>query len=137
MISKNMKNSWKADKDQQIPREILYSLKEVSRENSSGAPVTSKTNAILAVVVPDSNNSYSYSYYTYKNNCCDSKCRTLKTNTLFDILKNNMFNIIDANKNDCNSGSTIWHGDSSYLASVEWDDFINDMDTYINKAYEI
>ena len=135
MISKNMKNIWKDDKNQWIPREISYSLKEVSRVNSSGTSVTSKSNAVLAIVVPDISNSYTY--YTYGNTCCDTKCTTLRTDTLFNILKNNMFNIIDADKNDCNNGSTIWYGNNSYITSVKWDDFIKDMNKYIDKAYEI
>lgn len=135
MISPSMKELLKKDNDQWIPREISYCLKETSRVNANGDPITSKTNAMLAVVVPDQNNSYDY--YTYKNNCCDSSCRILKTNTLFDILKNNMFNLKDAPKKDCDNGSTIWYGDSSYVSSVIWDDFIKDMDKYIDKAYEI
>lgn len=64
MISPNMKEPFKSDKDQWIPREISYCLKEQSRANSNGDPITSKTNAMLAVVVPDQNNLYNY--YTYK-----------------------------------------------------------------------
>jgi hypothetical protein len=135
LISKNMKDIFKAEKNQWIPREISYSLKETSRIDSSGNSVTSKTNAMLAVVIPD--RSGSYRYYTYMNNCCDTKCRTLLTNTLFTILRKNMFNLKEPDKSDCQSGSTIYHGDSSYITSVEWDTFINDVDTYINKAYEI
>ncbi len=135
MISKNMKVIWKNDKDQWIPREISYSLKEVSRVDASGNYILSKSNAILAIVVPDCNNSYTY--YTYRNDCCNSKCRTLKSDTLFNILKNNMFNIIETNNNRCSNGSTIWYGESSYITYVNWDDFIKDMDKYINKAYEI
>lgn len=135
MISPNMKESFKQDKNQWIPREISYCLKETSRVNSNGDSVTSKTNAMLAVVVPDKNNSYDY--YTYKNNCCNSGCRILKTNTLFDILKNNMFNLKNPSKKDCDNGSTIWYGDSSYIPSVIWDDFIKDIDKYIEKAYDI
>lgn len=135
MISKNMKESFMDDKDQWIPWEISYSLKEVSRKNSSGTPVTSKTNAMLAIVVPDKNNSYSY--YTYKNTCCTTGCRTLKTDTLFNILKKNMFNIKDADTKNCTTGSKIYYGDSSYIPSVCWNDFIADIDTYIDKAYEL
>lgn len=135
LISKNMKDSFKLEKNQWIPREISYSLKETSRKDSSGKSVTSKTNAMLAVVIPDKYDSYRY--YTYKNSCCDSKCRTLLTNTLFTILQKNMFNIKNPNKNDCDNNSTIYYGDSSYIPSVEWDTFINDIDTYIDKAYEI
>jgi len=135
LISKNMKVSYMADKDQWIPREISYSLKEMSRINSSGTPVTSKSNAVLAVVIPDIYNSCSH--FTYKNSCCSSGCRTLETYALFDIMRKNMFNVIDQDKKDCSSGKTIYYGDSSYILSVEWDEFVKDMDKYINKAYEI
>ena len=85
LISKNMKDPWKLEKNQWIPREISYSLKEISRINKNGDPVTSKSNAMLAVVIPDKNNSCEY--FTYINSCCDTKCRTLKTYTLFHILR--------------------------------------------------
>ena len=136
LISKNMKDPYKLEKNQWIPREISYSLKETSRKDSSGNSITSKTNAMLAVVIPDRNDSYQY--YTYINNCCDTKCRTLLTNTLFKILQKNMFNLKNPNTSDCQSGFKIYYDDDcSYIPSVEWDTFINDMDTYIKKAYEI
>lgn len=135
LISKNMKVSGRLEKHQWIPREISYSLKEVSRINENGDSVISKSNAMLAVVIPDIDNSYRF--FTYKNSCCDSTCRVLRTDTLFKILRNNMFNIKEPNKSDCESGVTVYSGDSSYISVVEWDDFINDMDKYIDKAYEI
>lgn len=135
LISKNMKVSWKAEKNQWIPREISYSLKEVSRVNTNGDPISSKSNAMLGVVIPDRNDSYDF--FTYKNSCCDSKCRTLRTNTLFKILRKNMFNIKEPDKSDCDMGSTVYYGDSSYVSVVEWDDFISNMDKYIDKAYKI
>lgn len=51
-ISPGMKESWKAEKDQWIPWEISYSLKEVSRKNKNGDAVTSRSNAMVAVVLP-------------------------------------------------------------------------------------
>jgi len=135
MISKNMKEAWKADKNQWIPREISYSLKEVSRKDSKGNEITSKTNAVLAVVIPDSDNSYKY--FTYKNNCCDSGCVTFLRSNLFDIHKKNMFNIKNKNCKECSDGSIVYYGDSSYIVTVKWDDFINDIDSYIDKAYEL
>ncbi|AYD40815.1 hypothetical protein D4Z93_09870 [Clostridium fermenticellae] len=135
LISKNMKEAFKLEKYQWIPREISYSLKETSRIDKNGNPITSKTNAMLAIIIPDYNNSYQY--YTYTNDCCESHCRTLLNNTLFSILGNNMFNIKQPDTKDCENNSTIYYGDSSYIPSVKWDDFIDNMDEYIDKAYEI
>ena len=81
MVSKNFRESWKQDKDQWIPWELSYSLKEASRKNSNGDPITSKSNAMLAIVLPDRQNSYTY--FTYSKTCCSEGCRLLQTNTLF------------------------------------------------------
>ena len=59
-ISPNMKETSVLDRDQWIPWEVSYSLKETSRKNKNGDSVTSKTNAMVAVVLPDQNGSYSY-----------------------------------------------------------------------------
>lgn len=58
-ISPGMKESWNSEKNQWIPWEISYSLKETSRKNKNGDAITSRTNAMLAVVLPDENGSYS------------------------------------------------------------------------------
>lgn len=133
MISPNMKENGKEDKNQWIPWEISYSLKATSRKTESGKSVTSKPNAILAIVLPD--NSNSYEYYIKDNICCSEKCRTLKTNTLFKILKNNMFNIIEEDARECDSSRKIYYGESSYIYSVKWKDFIKNPDKYIESSY--
>ena len=48
-----------------------------------------------------------------------------------------MFNIKSADSKMCNDGSTVYFGDSSYISSVKWDDFIKEPETYIDKAYDI
>lgn len=48
-----------------------------------------------------------------------------------------MFNIKKPDTEYCQSGSKIYYGDSSYIYSVKWDDFINNMEYYIQKAYDI
>lgn len=131
MISPNMKECTK-ERDQWIPWEISYSLKEESRKNKSGTPITSSSNAMIAVVVPDRLGSYSY--YTYKNNCCTSSCTTLKTDTLFTILKKNMFNIKKPDSEVCDNSCKIYHGESSYIISVTWDNFIANPESYIERA---
>ncbi len=125
-ISKGMKENTQ-EKDQWIPWEISYSLKEQSRNYGN-----SKTNAVLAVVLPD--NFDSYEYFIQNNIECGS--RTLMTNFLFTILKENMFNIKNPEKRECN-GNTIYSGYSSYINSVKWDDFIVNIDKYIEISVEI
>ena len=132
MISPNMKTG-QNERDQWIPWEISYSLKEVSRKNKAGNDVISKSNAILALIVPDRNGSYSY--YTENRNCCNSGCRTLKTDRLFTILKKNMFNKKKLEKWQCNANDIIYSGDCSYIISVKWDDFTHNPQQFIEKAF--
>lgn len=128
LISKGMK-SGHPEKDQWIPWEIAYSLKEQSRENGN-----SKTNAILAVVLPDENGSYEY--YMTENISCNST--SFHTSTYFQILRDNMFNLKDkeSNMRECN-GSKIYNGEPSYIYSVKWKFFKDDINPYIDKANEI
>jgi len=126
LISKGMKET-SPENDQWMPWEISYSLKEQSRNG-----INSKTNAVLAVVLPDESGSYEY-FITF-NQLCNSK--TLNTSILFSILRENMFNIKKPVKSECN-GNTLYHGYSSYIHCVCWEDFIRDIDGYINIALEI
>lgn len=125
-ISKGMKTI-EPEKDQWIPWEISYSLREQMREGKA-----SKTNAILAVVLPDELNSYDF--FIRPNLACNST--TYMTNTLFTILRENMFNQKNADIRDCN-GNKIYSGFHSYIYSVKWDDFIYEIDKYINISLDI
>lgn len=133
-ISPAMKEHDKEDKEQWIPWEISYSLKETSRKNINGDSITSKTNAMIAVVLPDL--SGSYSYYLESKKCCDGGCITHHTEKLFQIIRDNKFNIKTENKKICDAGSTIWYGECSYIAAVKWSDFKTNYNKYINNAYE-
>lgn len=132
LISKGMREN-KPEKDQWIPWEISYSLKEQSRQGGR-----SKTNAVLAIVLPDENGSYEY--YITDNRCGNCTCRTLNTPILFDILNKNMFNEKIPNTYTCQScGRIHYRGESSYIKSVKWDDFYNKQafNKYINDVIEI
>ena len=133
-ISPGMKENWKLERDQWIPWEVSYSLKEVSRKNKNGQAVTSRSNAMLAVVLPDSNGSYSY--YLESKNCCGSGCTTHHTDKLFSIIRKNKFNLKNPNKKVCDTGETIWYGEYSYIKAVKWSEFIKNYSTYIISACE-
>jgi len=123
LISKGMKENTQ-EKEQWIPWEVSYSLREQSRQDQN-----SKTNAILAIVLPDENGSYEY-YITQNLQC---KSRTLNTPFLFKILSGNMFNLKNPETRDCN-GNIIYSGYSSYVYSVKWEDFKSDINKYIDIA---
>ena len=107
LISKGMKNNT-PDVEQWIPWEISYSLREQSRQGR-----VSKTNAILAVVLPDNLGTYDY-YYKYNPDCNST---THFTSNLFTILKENMFNIKEPEIRNCN-GTKVFEGYSSFIHSV-------------------
>lgn len=124
IISKGMKTN-EPEKEQWIPWEVSYSLREQSRQKQN-----SKTNAVLALVLPDENGSYEY-FITHNKECGS---RTLNTPFLFDILKSNMFNIKNPDTSECN-GKTLYNGYSSYIHSVKWSDFLQyGMNKYIEIA---
>lgn len=133
LISKGMKEFFKIEDDQWMPWEIEYSLKEHSRDGRA-----SLTNAMLAVVIPDENESYGY--YITDNACTECHCRSLNTDFLFRILRENMFNIKKPIRSDCTNhseGNKPYKGNSSYILSVKWSDFILNINGYIKTACEI
>lgn len=134
-ISPGMKENNKLDRDQWIPWEVSYSLKETSRKNKKGGSVTSHSNAMLAVVLPDENGSYSY--YLETRTCCDSNCTTHHTNKLFTIIRKNKFNRVkNAENRTCDNKETIWTGTCSYIEAVKWIDFISNYQKYVDKAVD-
>lgn len=126
LISKGMREDM-PDKEQWIPWEIRYSLREQSREGGR-----SKTNAVLAVVLPDELALYDY-FLTY-----NQRCNSVSYNfaDLFQILKDNMFNIKDPEKHECN-GTVIYTGKYSYIHSVKWSEFIKNPSEHIDIALDI
>ena len=127
LISKGMKNPFLPENEQWIPWEISYSLKEQTRKGQK-----SKTNGVLAVVLPDKQGNYDY-YITIDEEC---NCRSLTTPFLFEILRENMFNVKLPNRSLC-GGRYVYTGDASYIPSVKWKDFIGKTSAYIDKAIEL
>jgi hypothetical protein len=130
VISPNMKNPLKKEEDQWIPWEVAYSLREKTREER-----TSRTNAVLAVVLPDRNGSYSY--FIEDRKCCEKGCRLYKTDTLFSVLKKNMFSRKQNASQKCNNNSLIHYGEYSYILSAKWSEFKASPDNFIERAIKI
>lgn len=127
VISKGMKEYGVSEEDQWMPWEISYSLKELSRNG-----IYSKTNAMLAVVLPDESGSNSY-FLTY-NPACNST--NYNTSLLFSILRRNMFNKTNPQTHDCN-GNEIHTGYFSYIHCVTWDELKNNLSGCVDVAVEI
>ena len=133
LISPNMKEPHKRERDQWVPWEISYSLQ--TRHRKGGI---SKPNAMIAVVLPDSNDSYRYYIEPEGNACPDCDILNFRTDKLFPILDKNMFNIKEPEYTDCpnHKPETIFIGESSYIDSVKWNDFKANINHYIDKAIE-
>lgn len=127
LVSKGMK-TYHAEKDQWMPWEISYSLREYTRGGR-----TSLSNGILAIVLPDEWGSYSY-FLNYDSIC---SCTNYNTPFLFQILRDNMFNQKNPETYICQNGSTIYRGEFSYIKSVKWEDFVLSPNFYLDKAIEI
>lgn len=126
LVSKNMKNPLTAESEQWIPWEISYSLRNKIREDRRSLP-----NACIAVVLPDEQGSYSY---FVEDAGCGQGCISWLTENVFDILRENMFNRRTPNQQTCASHAMHVGDDHSYIVPVLWDEFVNNVDGYIDRA---
>lgn len=130
LISPRMKELYTPEKDQWIPWEISYSLREVPR-----ADRVSRANALLGVVLPDVNGSCEY--VITNRACCPSGCIYLNRTNLFAIIQENTFNRKRPPQHTCNIQDIIWDYPFSYMHIVSWPTFISNMDRAIEDAIAI
>lgn len=130
VISKGMKDNTKIEKEQWIPWEISYSLRVVPTGGN-----TKQMNAVLGVVLPDETGNYNW-YYTLNTEC---SCTTHHTSQLFNILSDNMFNILEKEFRICNGIKIHTKDEPSFIKTIKWDDFMysNNYNYYIDKAVSI
>ena len=131
LISPNMKDKNKTEDKQWIPWEISYSLCEYRRNRRY-----SKTNAVVAIVLPDINNSYDYciEYDKY----CDVSTLKFSNDFCFEIIGSNFFNKKEPRKYNCDICHRVHFrgNDNHYFAYAKWCDFIKNPRKYINLALE-
>ena len=121
IISPNMKYSkW-------IDWEIEYCLKNITRKNR-----TSHTNGIVGVI-QKVNGSYDwFKYDISKEDGCVSA--SYFRSKVYDIINNNRFNQ-NPKQYSCNNCKTVDALKGSYIAYVEEDEFLKNVDKYIENAY--
>lgn len=126
-ISPKMKDPYISERNQWIPWEIAYSLKETTR-----ADRTSHSNAVLAVVLPDENNSYSYYIdpYGYSNGVGTG----YYGDRVFSIIRKNMNNRIWHIPNSNGLYPISETDETSYIPSVSWNNFAYNPMYYIECA---
>ena len=131
LISPNMKEQYKSELDQWIPWEISYSLREQTRNGRQ-----SKTNAVMAIVLPDANNSYEY--FLQEHSCPYCNTITYMTSRLFKILSANMFNRYRPTYSTCTHHITPPEtGEFSYIPCVKRDDFIENIENNLQRVESI
>ncbi len=133
VISPGMREAYKREDEQWIPWEISYSLREQSRNRRC-----SKTNAMLAVILPDVYGRYDYYMTTKTCPFCNTRITTYHTDKLFKMLSSNMFNIKSPTLSDCSHETgKSYLGECSYISSVKWCDFYGNEEYYLLKAERI
>ena len=129
LISPNMKDKNKKENQQWIPWEISYSLCEYGRNNR-----ISRSNALVAIVLPDVNNSYNYCIE--EKLACDSTLLKFNDGFCFEIIAKNFFNKKDSVHKHCNICNNIHYmeDDVHYTVHVKWCDFKFNPKKYLNLA---
>ena len=122
IISPNIKKSkW-------IDWEIEYCLKEETRKER-----TSHKNGVVGVIMKVDGN---YDWFKYRHTNNDGCVVTRYHDELvYDIINNNRYNQ-DPKVYSCDTCKCVDPLSGSYITYVEEDEFLNNIDKYINNAYD-
>ncbi len=123
VISPNLKDSvW-------IDWEIEYSLKEVKRGDRY-----SRSNGVVGVIMKY-NGGYDW-LVSHNRNADGCKSRQIDTEPLYEIINNNRYNLNIDNKYSCPICKTYNQLNGSYIALIEEETFLANVDSYIENAYQ-
>ena len=133
-ISPGMKTPYLAEKDQWIPWEVSYSLRNPTRED-----YTSGSNALLGIVLPDVHGQYTYFINSSTCSCGKMTYVSYSTNVIFDIMAKHICNRKSPTIHPCSQhiNQQIHINAPSYMTILRWDDFINQHQESINNALKI
>jgi MTH538 TIR-like domain (DUF1863). len=122
IISPNIKESkW-------IDWEIEYSLKNISRDGKK-----SHTNGVVGVIMKI-NGGYDW-FKKLNNNEDGCKSTSYKDEKVYKIINDNRFNQ-EPKKYSCEICKTVDRLTGSYISYIEEEEFLNDINKYIENAYE-
>lgn len=111
-----------------IESEISYSLRKVSRDETQ-----SQRNGVVAVIMKVNGN---YDWFKSQQQQADGCVTSSYNETLVPgIIKSNRCNQVPK-KYSCEKCKCINWDTGSYVSYVEEEDFLNDIDSYIEKAYK-
>lgn len=123
VVSPNLKDSkW-------VDWEIEYSLKEITREDK-----TSRTNGVVGVIMKY-NNGYDW-LVSINTNADGCSPRNYADSKLYKIINENRYNLKGENKYACKPCKTYNQLKGSYFSLIDEDDFIDNLEKYIENAYE-
>lgn len=132
LITPNMRDKDRSDRDQWIPWEISYSLREQTRHDCYGNPVISHANAIIGVVIPDYWGQYDY--YLIEKKCCERGCIITKNDVTFDIINKNRLNRKRKEMAPCHNLNPVYPDDTNYILITTWAEFVSEPNQFINEA---
>lgn len=112
-----------------IDWEIAYTLKEIPRDGR-----TSKTNGIVGVVMKFGGSyDWLFSSITKPDGCSFT---TIDNSKLYEIIHQNMYNLIGDDKYLCSGCQTVDRLTGSYISLIDEASFLEDPIKYIENAYE-
>ena len=120
LLSPNMMDSDKPEREQWLPWEIAYSMNPSMRADPNVLP-----NAVLAIAVPDEDGKYDHVYDKGSN-------RNIHLDCMPPIVRGNMLNIREPKIGM--DGKVVVTDDSNYFPVIKWSYFHANSEHYIDLA---
>ena len=124
LITANMRRVGVPERNQWIPREISYSLRNKNRECG-----LSNMNAVLCVVIPDRKGNYGHAAWVDEDGDL-----IINEKNLFRIIGDNLCNNTRMDHYVDGKGRPVYEEGGSFFVFALWDDFRKDPGYYLDLA---